>query len=379
MSIAFLKRSLFVAVVALSCVICSAKDVKSIKVTPVEHDADAANSGVVYSLPKTQLRIRVDAELTIEKAGPFYKYSNKFLNISDVITEDSKSWKVVSASVETFSVADPSKRYKIFSETGTLLPCISLTKDGVLRGINLVSCNISDGKANRHSHGTKQKVRDNIMPIDDVDFASVQLSQQVLTKTSTAAMAEQVAQSIYSLRDKRLAILGGEESTLLADAGSYDKVLAELDRLEKEHLELFVGKRKVVKVTRYFTLEPSAENEVIARFSEKDGFLNAMDLTGKPIYVEVITSPQVALNSLPDNSKQRKASPLNGLRYYIPAHTTVRVLDRNNLLVEKEVLTSQGGQIVTLPESYLLNESTTIKLDATTGALISISTNKENK
>lgn len=379
MSIAFLKRSLFVAGLALSCVICSAKDVKSIKVIPVEHDVDAANSGVVYSLPKTQLRIRIDAELTIEKAGPFYKYSNKYLNISDVITEDSKTWKVVSASVETFSVADQSKRFKIFSETGTLLPSISLSDDGVLCGINLISQKKSDGKDSRHFRGRNLKGNDKEKTNDDVDFTSVQLSQQVLTKTSTAAMAEQVAQSIYSLRDKRLAILGGEESTLLSDAGSYDKVLAELDRLEKEHLELFVGKRKIVKVTRYFTLEPSAENEVIARFSEKDGFLNAMDLTGKPIYVEVVTSPQAVLNSLPDNSKQRKAAPLNGLRYCIPANTTVKVLDRNNLLVEKQVLTSQGGQIATLPESYLLNESTMIKLDATTGALISISNNKENK
>lgn len=346
-----------------------AKDVKSIKVVPVAQDADAANAGLVYALPKTKLRIRVDAELTIEKVGPYYKYSNKYLNISDVITQDSKTWKIVSASVETIGVADLTKRYKIYSETGSTLPNILLSNDGVLMGINISAAE----DCGKDEDLAKTAV------VDDLDFLSVSLNQQVLTKTSTAAMAEQVAQSIYSLRDKRLAILGGEESTILHDAGSYDRVLAEIARLEQEHVELFIGKRKVVKVTRYFEVEPSSENEVIARFSEKDGFLSTMDLTGKPIYVEVTIDSKPALNTYPDGSKQRKASPLNGLRYCVPAVATIKVLDRNNLLVEKQVLTSQGGQIVTLPESSLLNDGVQIKLDKNTGALLSISTNKDNK
>lgn len=345
-----------------------AKDVKSIKVVPVNQDDDAANSGVVYALPKTLLRVRVDAELTIEKVGPFYKYSNKYLNISDVITQDSKSWKIVSASVETKSIADLSKRYKIYSDNSSSLPCVALSSDGILRGLNIP-----------YSEDVETICEANPSTVDDVDFLSVPLNQQVLTKTSNAAMAEQAAQSIYSLRDKRLAILGGEESTLLSDAGSYDRVLAEISRLEQEHLELFVGKRKVVRITRYFEIEPSSENEVIARFSEKDGFLSTMDLTGKPIYIEVSTGSNEKLHSYPEGSKQRKAAPLNGLRYCIPVVATVKVLDRNNLLVEKQLLISQGGQIATLPVSYLTDENVQILFEPSTGALLSISTNKDKK
>lgn len=368
MSYSMVKRTLFIALAAMTTICSFAKDNnKSVRVVSVSQDVDAANAGVIYALPKTIIRVRVDAELTIEKVGPYYKYSNKYLNISDVVTQDSKSWKIVSASVETSHAIDYTKRYKIFSDNGSLLPNVNLSADGVLTGIN------NDTQKNCCAQGQEQVI------IPNVDFYDVPLDQQVLTKTSTAAMAEQVAQSIYNIRAKRLAILGGEESTLLPDAGSYDKVLAELDRLEKQHVELFVGKRVVVKVTKYFDLEPSTDAEVIARFTEKDGFLSAMDLTGKPIYVEFATDNASRVNAYPEGSKQRKSAPLFGLRYCIPAVTLVKVLDRNNVLTEAKVLTSQGGQVATLPVSYLNNDDIQIQFDINTGALLNVSTIKTNK
>ena len=41
--------------------------------------------GLVYSLPVTHVRIMVEAEKTVSKAGPFYKYAKKYLGIDNVV------------------------------------------------------------------------------------------------------------------------------------------------------------------------------------------------------------------------------------------------------------------------------------------------------
>ncbi|MCF0191790.1 MAG: DUF4831 family protein [Marinilabiliaceae bacterium] len=341
-----------------------AKDDQTIVVTPVSQDADAANGGIIYALPKTVFRVRIDAQLTIEKAGPFYKYSNKYLNLTDVITQDSKSWKIVSASVEAISVPDFSNRYKISATPTAIFPSVILNRDGILCGINTSKSLKEVGPL------SDVKVTDSYLSFDDI-----QLDQSVLTKTSTAAMAEQAAQAIYRLREKRLAILGGEESTILSDAGSYDRVLSELDRIEKEHVSLFIGKKQVFTETRYFEVVPDPQGEmsmVVVRFSEKEGFVDAMNLAGKPIYMDWSFNTDSHVNQYPEGSKQRKNAPVIGLRYIIPAQVDVKILDRNILIAEKTLYCTQGGQVASLPASILSQPNVKIEFDPITGSLLSI-------
>jgi len=342
----------------------SAKDKETINITPVTQDADAANGGVIYSLPKTMLRIKVDAEVTIRKAGPYYRYSNKFLNLNNVITEDSKTWEIKKVSIESFGVADKNRTYKI---SGTNIPALKFNSLGVVEGINITS-----QRAKKH---IKQQQSDTELP--ELNFDNVRLGRNVLTKTSTAAMAEEAALSIYRLRDKRISLLGGEEATILNDEGSYNKVFSEIDSMEKEYLSLFVGKELKVTVTKYYEIEPGATsltNTVLFRFSETDGFMDAMDIIGKPVYIDIDYSNAYKINAYSDDSKQRKQNPITGFRYILPGTINVKIIDRNILLTETNIQCSQNGKEATLPLE-IINNKYSIKFNPTNGALIEI---KEN-
>ena len=48
----------------------------------------ANNFGITYSLPKTSLAIHATVTKYTCKAGPYYKYAEKYLGVKDAITED---------------------------------------------------------------------------------------------------------------------------------------------------------------------------------------------------------------------------------------------------------------------------------------------------
>jgi hypothetical protein len=352
--------SLFAAMIATSAI---ARDKNIVSVTPVSEDADAANGGIIYALPKTAVRITIEAELTIEKVGPYYKYSNRYLNLTNVITENSKRWRITGAKVETLGVADYSRRYKI-SATETL-PAVSLTSAGVLNGINITNCATENVDND-----------DNSDVIYDVNFDDIQLEKAVLTKTSTAAMAEEAAQAIYRFREKRMSLLGGDDATILHDEGSYNAVMQRLDKLENDYISLFAGRRATFHVVKSFILTPSPNGEkstVIVRFTENDGFVDAMNIAGQPIYADFTFSN----NNVPtyaEDSKQRKKVPVDGLRYIIPGNLNVKIFDRSNLLTEVNVLSAQNGQIATLPASILTDNTKSIIINTINGSLMRIVT-----
>ena len=47
----------------------------------------ANNFGITYSLPKTSLVVDAEVTKVTCKAGPYYKYAEKYLGVKDAITE----------------------------------------------------------------------------------------------------------------------------------------------------------------------------------------------------------------------------------------------------------------------------------------------------
>ena len=56
----------------------------------------ANNFGITYSLPKTSLIINAEVTKVTCKAGPYYKYAEKYLGVKDVITEDKVNYELKS-------------------------------------------------------------------------------------------------------------------------------------------------------------------------------------------------------------------------------------------------------------------------------------------
>lgn len=357
-------KALPVSFAALALAVCPAmaKDGPSVSVTPVAQDADALNGGIVYALPQTVLRIKLTAQVIVESVGPYYQYSTRYLNLTDVVTQNQAKWSLVSADIETVGVADYSKRFKVSAADAAQLPSLALAEDGVLLAVNgaaaLPEAPVSDAQP----------------VISFANFADVPLSQSALSRTSKAAQAEDVAQTIYALRSARISLISGDkEAASLPDAGSYKLALSQIDNLERRYVELFAGRRDTITVVKYVDVTPdyNGANSVIpVRFSQTAGFVDALDLTGKPVYVDMEFSDASKLNAFPDGSKQRVSAPLTGLRYCVPGLLSVKVLDRNILLCQSQVRCSQNGQIAALHAAML--QTHTIVLDSATGALVSV-------
>ena len=336
----------------------------AITVSAVGTDADEANGGFVYALPQTVIRFRVEAEVTQRKVGPFYRYSKKYLNIDNVITDDETQWQLKSVSIGTRGTADRNRRFRVAATGGAAMPVFGLTADGVLATVGAVPMPAERPAADDAAEPD----------LTELNFDDVPLDNSVLTKTSTAAMAEETAFAIYRLRQQRMSLLNGEAQSHLPDAESYAAVLARLDEVERQYVSLFAGKEVRQKVVRYFELVPdrfTPAGTVLFRFSTQKGFLDVMDLNGTPVYADVTIHNDQRLSELPATSKQRKQSPLTGLRYVLPGRVTVKVIDRNIPMAEATVDCAQTGQVATLPPA-MAAPGLVLRFDTTTGAMLTV-------
>ena len=81
------------------------------------------NFGVAYSLPLTTFTIDAEVTKITSKAGPYYKYAEKYLGVKDVITEDKVVFQLDKVTLENF--------YNRF-----FFPCIVKNKKKIKRDIS---------------------------------------------------------------------------------------------------------------------------------------------------------------------------------------------------------------------------------------------------
>nr|WP_319401160.1 DUF4831 family protein [uncultured Carboxylicivirga sp.] len=337
-----------------------------VNVQTVSSMQNASSNTIVYSLPTTHLKIAVTVEKNIYKVGPFYRYSQKMLNVTDVVTEDKVEWKIKDVAISSFGVPDANKRFAISYEGNNVAPLINLTQEGVLYGVN--TDEVIDDCSSLANFNYKP-----LPTLDDVNFNEVPMLGKQLEKTSTAAMAQEAANFIYKLRKRRFKILASDYENLPPDGLAYDITIKELNELEKSFMELFVGKKVTVTETRTFDIEPStlsADSDVLFRFSSVKGIVDKMDVSGAPVYIEIKADRQIKLPDAPPAATKEEVR--NGLFYCNPGLVTVKLIDRNQLIKEQQVFLGQYGQLVSLPSSILEEPNVTIKLDEKTGALKSI-------
>jgi len=89
----------------------------------------AISGGVVYSLPRTGIRIEVEAEQQLLVHGPYNAFAQKYLGINDAPKADEENWIITSVKMDTYGEPDPTAVYKAVGNTATLL---SLSEEGVI-------------------------------------------------------------------------------------------------------------------------------------------------------------------------------------------------------------------------------------------------------
>ncbi|MDE6721512.1 MAG: DUF4831 family protein, partial [Bacteroidaceae bacterium] len=261
-------------------------------------------NGVNYALPKTLLNVDASAMKVTYVPGEYAKYAERYLHIQGVGTAPSTTWELTTLNVYQTGVPDTTKLYTVKLKDKTIAPMAQLTESGILLAIN-----------------THTEIEEHVLPVSRSTHHQLDarryLTEEILSATSTAKMAELTAQEILDIRESKNAIKRGQVESMPKDGASLKIVLSELDRQEEALTQLFVGYADTTWVTKSYSYFPAGdvEQDVLFRFSRKQGFVDEDDLAGEPYFLSVKDQHTVVLPNEKDLMKRK----IGGLVYNMPS------------------------------------------------------------
>jgi len=293
----------------------------------------ANNYGITYSLPKTSLVVTTEITKVTCKAGPYYQYAERYLGVKNPIAEDNVYYELGKVSLSNVGIPDPDHAYMIEFKTGTVAPYAYLTEEGLLCAIN--------------AEYTPQEseldlVKKNKPEPVTATNTSV-FSEELLMAGSLARQAEVAAKQIYRIRESRINILTGETDNPPADGAAMQIVMDELEAQEKALTNLFTG--VYTKTTELYdvTIIPhdNLDKEVIFRFSDKLGIVDADDLAGVPVYLNLTATERIP--PMDPKEAEKKFKNAKGVIYNVPGKASVEILMNKKTLFKGEVQVTQFG------------------------------------
>ena len=327
-------------------------------------NASAQTGAVVYSLPKTTVRIQVTAHREAFTAGPYAAYAQKYLGVA-ARTQSGTTYTLQQITVTPFVEADQKARYAVTipekASTGFLQLCT--------QGLVAMADNYTGQPAAwRFAPQAGAERFEGIDPLGnlgsetttlykavrtDEGYERVPVAQDNVVEKSADRKAADAAAVIFSLREKRQQIATGDtDATFSGEA--LQAAIDEITRLEERYLSLFYGISDRSVEIKTFDVTPdkaSKDQRYIAfRISDRDGLLPASSPEGKAVTAEFQAEPL----SAPEIGNERgKESSV--VRYRTPAITRMRLVQDGKLLLENRVPVYQLGEDGTLPLNVLLN------------------------
>ncbi len=152
-----------------------------------------------------------------------------------------------------------------------------LTQQSTYRIIGATVDALDSNKTTNHLTPKEAEVEYTPLPIDQ--YSSELLAAEIAARDAASA--------IFTIRRQRRDIINGEAGEGYFGAGLED-AMSRLDEMEREYVELFMGKRAITQSVMNFAFTPVKDSHrfVVARFDSKSGVLPASDLVGAPIYIE---------------------------------------------------------------------------------------------
>lgn len=337
----------FIIIVSLLFSAHLAAQTKVVKKSAVKSN----NFGITYSLPKTSLLISADLTKVTCKAGPYYKYAEKYLGVKDAIAEDNVYYELGKIRVENKGIPDPDNTFIVEFKAGTVAPYAYLTEDGLL-------CTINADFAGDESVKNVAKVAE--VPVEVAD-ASV-YTEELLLAGSVSEQAKVASKQIYRIRESRMNILTGEADNVPPDGEAMKLVIKQLEEQEKMLVSLFIGTKSKETSVYNTTIVPTGdiERDVLFRFSRLLGIVKADDLGGTPVYLTlkaVDRAPELA-----PKEAEKKEKSMKGLIYNIPGKATVDIVMNKVSLYKGEFQITQFGTRESLAPVMLENKKAPVKV-----------------
>ena len=363
--------ALVIIVFASGCTtIREVPQVVSTRILPMGDSVKVHEGSLVYSLPLTAFDFTVMAEKTIQKAGPYNEYANRFLGLREVINQDRVIWTIKEVKIKPVIELDPEQYYVVECDGLMEINAIAMKESGLILDINPAIYNRreyysgnfgdTDNRVFFRDMGSDEYFdieQDTTYKLVNVDTAFIRIPYVLERRRqlSLEEQAENTARTLLELREGRHLILTGEATVFPQDKSSIN----EINRLENEYISLFAGKSYSEPVIfRYFFI-PEKQMEgrplILFRFSKEFGVLDPDDVRGRPVVVEMMSAGKVDRVNMvrKDLSAGEK---FDKLYYRIPEVVNIRVTDGKLTLGNTRQLIYQFGPVVTLPANYIIGK-----------------------
>jgi Domain of unknown function (DUF4831) len=365
-----LSTYLVIALMAFSCSSTKKMAEPQNVILPLSDPNALREGSIVYGLPRTVFTFSVEFERTIEKPGPYARYAGDLLGLDKVITEENESWTIEGVSVNSHEELDPSEFYIIESNSLFQTNVLALKKEGLILDLNPESLNSSgiirpgnEQDVNQFSNRDLGSDEYYMVQSDtaykrlsiDSSFVRVPYVVEKKKKLTTDQLAERAAKRLMEMREGKHLILTGEANVFPQS----DAAIIEMNRLEKEYMELFTGKTIRQKVAYTYNIIPGRENDnkqiVLFQFSELTGPLNASGKGGTPVTLDIV--PEQKTKDLAVIKKQQAesvAQRYDKLYYRVPDMVNLKVSMAPEVFLNTRKLVYQFGQVVQLPANYII-------------------------
>lgn len=323
------------------------------------------SEGVTYHLPDTEISVIVEACCIKQTPGEFYSYAERFLHIKDVISEAGNRWEITGIDCNGEGIPCKDKIYTI--KLNNTANNIKLNDKGILQAINsAIPEKLATPDKSTRGNATENKIN-----------ASQYMTEEMLTATSTAKMAELTAKEIYAIRESKLAITRGQAENMPSDGAAISLLLQELDKQEIALTEMFTGRTDTIHHRFTFAIAPNeicdTTKAVLFRFSRKLGMVDKENLAGEPVYYNIRNMKTVEKPAIDETAKKKTAKQAEGISYNIPGRARIEIYTRTRTFIEKEIAIAQFGMTEILSKT-LFNKKNEVKVlfDTATGGIISI-------
>ena len=336
---------------------------KAVYQLPTTSQATITKPTFFYTVPKTAFKVDVVITKTSKMKGLYADYAEKLLGITNYCTENATSYDLKKISITPFNVPDKSLQFVVE---------LSATQ---VNNKFLQSLFARNANAGFHLSSIKEENNADIIPDFFNNYADVILQQSyetytdtkiidgvvtqvpvVQTKVTTKTLqqqAQEAANFIEKIRNDRYAILSfSQEVTLSQEAFEY--LVNQLNELEKQYLELFVGITVLEDKHETFIVYP--DNGTIflplCSISPKTGFSMTMSNVSTQNYYlkctpQYYTDMQTAFDeSLGTNPKYKKQNGYR-IRKAAPVFVSLFHNDKEDVLGVFPIY--QFGFLKTLP------------------------------
>jgi hypothetical protein len=174
-------------------------------------------------------------------------------------------------------------------------------------------------------------------------------------KLTTDQLAERAAKRLMEMREGKHLILTGEANVFPQS----DAAIVEMNRLEKEYMELFTGKTIKQKVVYTYQVIPNRDTDnkprVLFQFSDLTGPSNGNMQGSNSVNLEIV--PEQKMKDLALIKKQHTeptTQSYDKLYYRVPDVVNLKISMGSEVLLNSRKLVYQFGEVVQLPANYLI-------------------------